>query len=129
MLLIMYDSQLIQEIKSNIKIEKNMHQVIMHVNEAEVWYIFEYHTDLSRWYDYSEFNDFTYNLMCDDASELQVNLLNFFKDLKEDNMHHVILVSEVIQDFISLTNIDSNLVQELIELIRSEENIIRKNTM
>ena len=44
-------------------------------------------------------------------------------------MHHVILVSEVIQDFISLTNIDSNLVQELIELIRSEENIIRKNTM
>jgi hypothetical protein len=87
-----------------------MEQAIMHGETGERLIRFQYEYDLSGSYDYSEFNDFTQELMKENI-DLQKELLIFFEPLKEEEIHRIINIQQNVADSVTLLQSDPELMR------------------
>lgn len=87
-----------------------MEQAIMHGETGERLIRFQYEHDLSGSYDYSEFNDFTKELMTENI-ELQKELSIFFEKLKEGEIHRIINIFQNVADSVTLLKSDPVLIR------------------
>jgi len=88
-----------------------MEQAIMHGETGKRLVGFNYEYDLSGSYDYSEFDDFTSELMSENNSELQKKLLKSFESLQDNQVHRIINIPQIVGDVVTLLKSDNELIR------------------